>query len=215
MFLPSAFFQKTRTMKNKSIIIIAALVAIVGTFAATRFFGRSAESQPATARRNASTGTMHSDAMVQKAHLYIERMPNNIDGYNLLASAFLQKARETGDFQFNARAAAAIENAEKLESNNIDTLVLKGRLLLAEHRFSEVIEVAKQAQTVRPDHPDTFGLFADAFVELGKYDEAVAAAQKLMICGLILEPTPEPLTFVRLWRNRKRHERDGYRYQSR
>jgi tetratricopeptide (TPR) repeat protein len=167
-------------MKIKSFITIAVVVAIVGLFATKRFFGRDAETQPVTARRNANTGTMYSDALLEKAQLYIERLPKDIDGYNLLASAWLQKARETGDFQFNARAASAIESAEKIEPTNIDTLILKGRLLLAEHRFSEVVEVAKRAQSVRPEHPDTFGLLADALVELGNYDAAVQAAQKLM-----------------------------------
>src|SRR3712207_8023673 len=44
-----------------------------------------------------------------------EREPSAARGYNMLAAAYMQQARESGDFSLNARAEEALARAEASE----------------------------------------------------------------------------------------------------
>lgn len=120
------------------------------------------------------------DSQIQKAEAVIKRAPDQVEGYNLLAAAYLQKARETGDFGFNARAEAALKRSQEIAPEDFDALKLQATLLLAYHRFQEALEVARKAQALRPDNADVYGALTDAFVELGDYPAAIETAQKMV-----------------------------------
>jgi len=120
------------------------------------------------------------DQRILRAMRVIEKMPNSADGYNQLASAYMQKARETADFDLNANAEDAIARSLSLEPDNYDALKLRAKLQLTYHRFSDALETARRAQTVRTNDHDVWGQITDALVELGDYTEAVEAAQKMV-----------------------------------
>ncbi|HEX8355185.1 MAG TPA: tetratricopeptide repeat protein, partial [Pyrinomonadaceae bacterium] len=98
----------------------------------------------------------------------------------LLAAAYMQKARETGDFSPNAKAEEALSRAEQLEPGGYDALRLRAKLLLTYHRFGEALEAARRAQARNPRDHDNYGALTDALVELGDYDAAVASAQAMV-----------------------------------
>ncbi|MDQ3685942.1 MAG: tetratricopeptide repeat protein [Acidobacteriota bacterium] len=166
--------------------IVLALVAIV-VLAAAVFGIRAVTNKPAAkAVENISTrgalaeSSTPADARVRAAQGMIERAGGKPDGYNLLGDAFMQKARETGDFSFNARADAALQKSLELAPDNYNTLVLRAKLFLTLHRFREALEVARRAQSLRPQEYHAYGALTDAYVELGDYDAAIEAAQKRM-----------------------------------
>jgi tetratricopeptide (TPR) repeat protein len=120
------------------------------------------------------------DRQLRAARGVIERAPSEAGGYNLLAAAFMQKARESEDFQVNARAAEALDRSLKIEPDNYDALKLRAKLLLVFHRFEEALEVARRAQAANPQDHDNYGAMTDALVELGDYPAAVEAAQRMV-----------------------------------
>jgi tetratricopeptide (TPR) repeat protein len=120
------------------------------------------------------------DSQIQKAEAVIKRAPDRAEGYNMLAAAYLQKARETGDFGFNARVEAALKHSLEIAPDDFDAMKLQATLLLAYHRFQEALEVARRAQAARPDNADVYGAITDALVELGDYQGAIEAAQKMV-----------------------------------
>jgi len=120
------------------------------------------------------------DQRILRAQQIIARAPDKPDGYNQLASAYMQKARETADFSFNASAADTITRALSIEPNNYDALKLRAKLQLTYHRFAEALETARRAQAVRNDDHDVWGQVTDALVELGDYPAAVKSAQKMI-----------------------------------
>ncbi len=120
------------------------------------------------------------DRQLRAARGLIERQPKEAKGYNLLASAYMQKARETDDYSINNKAAEALERSLKLAPDNYDALKLRAKLLLTFHHFEEALEVARRAQTINPQDHDNYGALADAFVELGDYSSAVEAAQRMV-----------------------------------
>jgi tetratricopeptide (TPR) repeat protein len=120
------------------------------------------------------------DQRILRAMQAIERSPNRSEGYNQLASAYMQKARETADFSLNANADDAITRSLAVEPDNYDALKLRAKLQLTYHRFAEALETTRRAQTVRDDDHDVWGQITDALVELGDYPCAVKAAQKMV-----------------------------------
>ena len=120
------------------------------------------------------------DLRLEAAQSKIKLAPNEPDGYNLLASAYSQKARETGDFSLNAKAEEALSRSLEVAPDNYDALKLRAKNLLTYHRFRDALEVARRAQVMRPQDHDVYGALTDALVELGDYAEAVRAAQAMV-----------------------------------
>ncbi|HET6979285.1 MAG TPA: tetratricopeptide repeat protein [Pyrinomonadaceae bacterium] len=120
------------------------------------------------------------DQRILRAQQSIAKFPNSADAYNQLASAYMQRARETADFSFNEHANDAITHSLAVEPDNYDGLKLRTKLQLTYHRFAEALETARRMQTVRDDDHDVWGQITDALVELGDYPGAVRAAQKMV-----------------------------------
>jgi tetratricopeptide (TPR) repeat protein len=120
------------------------------------------------------------DRLIRAAQGAIELDPSHAAGYNLLASAFMQKARETGDFSFNAKAEEALNHTLKVAPDDYNALKLRAKLLLTYHRFAEALETSRRAQAVNPRDHDVYGAITDALVELGDYQGAVEAAQTMV-----------------------------------
>lgn len=120
------------------------------------------------------------DQRILRALRAIEKMPNGSEGYNELASAYMQKARETADFSLNASADHAINRSLAVEPDNYDALKLRAKLQLTYHRFAEALETTRRAQNFRTDDHDVWGQITDARVELGDYAGAVRAAQTMV-----------------------------------
>ncbi|HSE32067.1 MAG TPA: tetratricopeptide repeat protein [Pyrinomonadaceae bacterium] len=132
------------------------------------------------------------DQRIVRAQQLIEQIPNKAEGYNQLASAYMQKARETSDFAFNASADDAITRSLSVEADNYDALKLRAKLQLTYHRFAEALDTAHRAQRVRKDDNDVWGMITDALVELGDYPAAIDAAQKM------IDLKPDSSSFARV-----------------
>ena len=127
-----------------------------------------------------TTPPSKADERILQAVRAIERMPDRSEGYNRLAAAYLQKARETSDFDLNSKADEAIKRSLEVEPDNYDALKLRAKLQLTQHQFNEALVTARHAQTVRTDDHDVWGQITDALVELGDYEGAVKAAQTMV-----------------------------------
>ncbi len=169
----------------KKLFILVAVVALgLVTLLGFRYGANRPAAAPAAAPLRLTSGSVPprtpGDRLAVTAQSFIEREPSGARGYNLLAAAYMQKARESGDFSLNAKAEEALARAEQLEPAGYDALKLRAKLLLTYHRFGEALETARRAQARNPRDHDNYGALADALVELGDYDGAVAAAQAMV-----------------------------------
>lgn len=121
-----------------------------------------------------------SDRQIRAARLAIEQRPAEAQGYNLLAAAYMQKAREAEDYGINTRADEALSRALRIAPDNYDAIKLRAKLLLTFHRYEEALQVARRAQSLNPQDHDNYGAITDALVELGEYPAAVEAAQRMV-----------------------------------
>lgn len=121
-----------------------------------------------------------SDRNVKAAQDLIEKNPDDAKGYNMLSAVFMQKARETGDFSYNARAEESLKHSFIVAPDNYEALKLQSAVLLNYHRFSEALQMSQRALAINPRDHEIYGAMVDALVELGEYERAVDAAQKMI-----------------------------------
>ena len=105
--------------------------------------------------------------------------PDSAQTNALLGLAYAKRARETGDAAFLARAEAALRRAQELEPTNVDALTGLGGLALARHRFDEALVLGRKARAAAPSTAAPYGVVGDALLELGRYDEAFAAFDRM------------------------------------
>jgi tetratricopeptide (TPR) repeat protein len=98
----------------------------------------------------------------------------------LLAQAYMQEGRVTGDHAYyDAAAMTLLEEVLQAESHNFEALCCKASLCLTQHHFSQGLAVAEQARQLNPNSGFVYGLLTDAHVELGHYADAVKMADKM------------------------------------
>lgn len=136
------------------------------------------------ARVNAS-GTEFGDAastdpQMQKARELIDKSPNSPAGYVRLAMIFAKQARQTGDFSLNSKAEAAINRALEADPKDISARKLRASLYLTFHRFSDALKLGTELQKEFPADAFVYGVLTDANAELGNYDQAVDAVQRMV-----------------------------------
>lgn len=170
-------------MRTKILIILGVTITSFVVGVGIRAVSKLAP-QPEVARGQTTLAEARptaSDRQIRAALKVIKRAPADPRGYNLLCAAYMKKARETGDFGFNAKAEAALDQSFKISTSesNYDAIKLKALLLLTYHRFSEALRIAQRAREMRPQDPEIYGAITDALVELGHYEAALEAAQKM------------------------------------
>jgi tetratricopeptide (TPR) repeat protein len=93
-----------------------------------------------------------------------------------VAQGFVQKARETGDPTYYTKVAGLLPK----HSKDPQVLITLGSLELARHQFRQARELGQQAVAVAPSTEAAYGVLIDADNELGRYDDALAATQKML-----------------------------------
>jgi tetratricopeptide (TPR) repeat protein len=111
----------------------------------------------------------------------IHAKPENLHYQNLLAGSYIQKMRESTDFSYLDRAAQIVGNVISADSQNYEALRLRSEIELERHHFKLVAEYSRQLMTVSPNDPWNWGTLGDALVEMGDYDGAAEAYQKMVV----------------------------------
>ena len=106
--------------------------------------------------------------------------PRDAPSWRDLGFAFLQRIRETADPSLYAPAAAAFEAARLHAPDDPLTYVGIGGLQLGKHEFAEALETGQKAVKLSPGLAAAHSVVVDALVELGRYDEADAAAGEML-----------------------------------
>jgi len=110
----------------------------------------------------------------------IRLMPDSPRGYNQVAAFYIKQARRTGDFRLNTKAETAVNKALELDATDIQARKLEASLQLTFHRFAEALELGTKLREEFPNDAFVYGVLTDANAELGNYDAAVNAVQKMV-----------------------------------
>lgn len=172
--------------RHKTVIIVLFLTgsATLGGMWFWRAFHSAKTTVPITSVASlATTNTVMetaADRAIHHADAEVAAQPQKGSGYVSLAVAYMQKARETGDASYYGRAEAAVRQALLLEQDSPEALRTLAWIQTGKHEFREALETATHLQTQRPNDPLVYGLLGDAAIELGEYEQAEAAFQKML-----------------------------------
>jgi tetratricopeptide (TPR) repeat protein len=97
----------------------------------------------------------------------------------LLGLAYQQRARETGDPSFYPRAAGVLARALALAPRSPLATSGLASLALSQHRFRDALALSRRSQKLAPGAARSYGLLGDALVELGRYEEAFRAFDRM------------------------------------
>jgi tetratricopeptide (TPR) repeat protein len=157
-----------------SIFYMMAVLAILAAACSFR------QNEIGTAKAPKEDRPASQDTEISSALALIDKMPDSTAGFVRIASIYIKKARETGDFSLNSKAQTAIDKALEIAPQDISARKLQASLHLTFHRFAEGLEAGKALQNEFPNDAFVYGILTDANTELGNYDAAVAAAQKMV-----------------------------------
>jgi len=157
-------FRELEDLMNRIAVLFVASLASVALAE-----GRGANSIVSPAERS-----------VLNANRMIAAKPKQCTGYNQLAIALSRRARETSDPTFYAAAENALQKSFELSPGNLEGKKIHVWLLLGRHEFPNALEAAKALTEDAPNDVLVYGFLADANAELGNYDEAEKAAQRML-----------------------------------
>ena len=110
----------------------------------------------------------------------INRNPKDPVSYSLLGQMHVRRARETGEVAGYGRAEAALQKALEIVPEYPAAKAMLASTLHSLHRFGEALTLAKQVREQNPGNIQALATIGDAYVELGKYQEANEAYRALL-----------------------------------
>ncbi len=164
-------------MKLRLTILATALTVLLAAFAVRALLDRGGD--PTPQRVTTASAQETAASRVSKLEQQVRDRPDDVDTLTQLASSYLSRARETGDPSFYGLADLAVKRALQTDPNNVGSLVVAGGLAASRHDFTGALALAEQARAIAPSYVATYGVLTDANVELGRYYDAVAAAQQM------------------------------------
>lgn len=118
---------------------------------------------------------------VEKLQAAIKQNPADKKSLTALANYMIMEARASGNYAYyDAAAMNYVNTVLAIDANNFEALCLKALIQLSQHHFSEGLATAEAVRKNNPYSAFVYGILVDANVELGNYDSAVAAAEKMM-----------------------------------
>lgn len=120
------------------------------------------------------------DPDLDKANRTIESMPDSPMAYLQRAALHSRRARETADHSYNKLAMADVEKALGLDPRHFSARKLRLGLLGSNHQFDIAEIEAKQLIAEEPRDSFAYGILVDSSIAMGKYEQAVEMAQKMV-----------------------------------
>lgn len=124
--------------------------------------------------------TSRTVAEIARLEAAIAANPADGDAQRDLGFALLQRVRETADPSLYTPAAEAFEIARTLAPDDALALAGIGGLELGKHQFADALVTGRKAVKLSPNLAAARAVVVDALVELGRYDEADAAAGEML-----------------------------------
>jgi tetratricopeptide (TPR) repeat protein len=90
-----------------------------------------------------------------------------------------QRARATGNPALYPAAEGLLTRAAELDPRSASAVRGLAALAASRHRFAESLELARRALRLEPGSAATYGLIGDANLELGRYERAFAAFDRM------------------------------------
>jgi len=142
------------------------------------------EHSAATPQASNTGASTTSDRLTQQIEQLQQRLKVRADdyaGWATLGIDYIQQAKNTVNPAYLPKAAGVLTRSLQLDSaDNFVAMVGMSNLRAAEHRFAEALSWAQRASKIDPYNSAVYGALADAYTQLGRYDEATQAVQRMV-----------------------------------
>ncbi len=123
---------------------------------------------------------MATDERIKMYETLVNYKPGDLHYQNLLAGTFIQKMRETMDPGYLDRASRIVQAVLSTDGADYEALRLRSQIELERHNFTKVAEYSRELTASSPDDPWNWGTLGDSLMELGQYDKAAEAYQRMV-----------------------------------
>jgi tetratricopeptide (TPR) repeat protein len=162
------------------IAAVAAMVAIANWRDARRNREPQTSGRPMATPGAVRTSRADLEQRVNEMEARLKQRPHDVDAAMILADALLRQTRVTGNPGLAARAEQVLRWTLTDDPANYDASRMLGALYLSQHRFRLAIEIGEKNRAARPYDAVNYGVIGDGHLELGEYDEAFAAFDRMM-----------------------------------
>ena len=165
---------------SSAAVVVALAILLGGVLASDPAASPPARSAPAALAERAFAGFSPGNTESEVLRLRDEaERTDSAHAYALLGLAYQQRARETLDSTDYGRSERALRFALARDRDNLYALGGLGSLALARHRFHDALAIGRRAQRLSPSTARTYGVIGDALIELGRYDGAFRAYDRM------------------------------------
>ncbi|MEV4470893.1 tetratricopeptide repeat protein [Nonomuraea salmonea] len=128
---------------------------------------------------------------IEAAQRRLSRHPGDAADWANLGHLYLRQALRTAETSFHAKAEAALERSLRLGRPSVEALIGMGELANARHDHAGAVRWAARARTAAPSSWALYGVLTDAYLALGRYDQAERALRRM------LDGRPDLASFTR------------------
>ncbi len=170
-----------RRSRRRLWVALAAAVVVIGAGAVVvRSVSAPAPAPAASPTTDAPTADLLG-AQIAGVQDQLKITPNNADAWAQLGSLYVQEAKNTVNPMYYPKAEGALARSLQIEpTDNAPGLAGQAALRAAQHRFADALRLAQQALASDPQSSTIYGTLADAYTQLGRYDDARDAVQHMI-----------------------------------
>lgn len=120
-------------------------------------------------------------ASITSAQEHLADQPDDHEVWAELGAAYVEQARVSADPSYYPKAEGALNKSLELNPVGNDyAMTAMGALANARHDFEAGVDWARQAHEINPANATAWGVLADSLIQLGDYDGATAAVQRML-----------------------------------
>jgi len=127
-------------------------------------------------RENTSVDT----TVLSRLQQQVRESPADAHGLALLGLAYQQAARDSGDPSYYPKSEAVLRRSLRLGQDDLLATSGLGALALSRHHFRDALALGRRAVSLSPTTARGYGIVGDALVELGRYEEAFTAFDRMV-----------------------------------
>lgn len=173
--------RQTALLVGGALAAALALGALVGGVLAEARSASPAPAAPVALVDRALTGAAGVGARgVSALEAQVRQQPRDASLLVQLGFAHQIRWRETSDPRHLTRSENALRRALRFGSDDADAVLGLGAVALIRHDFRTALRYGRRAELLLPGSSRPYGVIGDALVELGRYDAAFAAFERMV-----------------------------------
>jgi len=157
--------------------VLLAGVLAVGMLLAGAVLGSPDETSQVSV---AASGDAATPGPIEALQARLADLPGDYPGWATLGQLYVERARTTADPSWYAKAQQALDRSlEEQPHDNAVALTGLASLQASQHDFAAAEAFARKALAINEFDATAYGVLTDALTELGRYDEAAEALQRM------------------------------------